>query len=320
MHLISAKQFETRESLDELFHVANAVSDAAVVKDDKLFYTNSLAKGKTLATLFLEPSTRTRLSFEAAMYCMGGNVITVSDSGTSSAAKGESIEDMVATVSNYADIIVLRTPVLNAVERAAKVAKVPVINAGDGTGEHPTQALLDLYTIKKHRKLDHLNVMICGDLLHGRTVHSLVRLLSNYPKLTLSLTSPNRLSLPDELADWLVSRRVQVNKYESIKDSFQSSPDVVYMTRLQKERMVDYSIHADRWKDFCLTESDLKILPEKSLIMHPMPRNEEIPTSLDGDKRVRYLKEQPKNGVTVRKALIYSILCDKVSYTNLEYM
>ena len=318
MHLISASQFTNRESLEFFFRYADLIEKNNINYEDwkpyKPLETNSIAKNKILATLFLEPSTRTRLSFESSMYQLGGQVISVSTANSSSTTKGESLEDMVSTVSNYADIIVLRTPFLGSVEKASQASNVPVINAGDGTGEHPTQALLDLYTIRKYRSLDSLKVMICGDLLHGRTIHSLVKLLSRYENLTLCLTSPNRLSLPDELVECLRHRGVNLLKYKTIRESLEDKPDVVYMTRLQKERMVDYSIHEDRWKQFCLTPEDVNNLPDNSLIMHPMPRNEEIPKEIDSNHRSLYLKQQPKSGLAIRKALIYSILHDKVTY------
>ena len=321
-HLISATQFN-RESLTSLFLMADNLKSDRIIDPNRssLLYVPPPAKSKILATLFFEPSTRTRLSFESAMLKLGGKVISACDSATCSAAKGESIEDTISTVSNYADLIVLRTPVKGQAAKAAAVSQIPIINAGDGTGEHPTQALLDLYTIKDHRSLDRLKVVICGDLLHGRTVHSLVRLLSHYKKLTLFLTSPKRLSLPDELVDYLVARRVNLFRYGNIREALAENPDVVYMTRLQKERMVDYAIHEDRWKDFCLTVEDVQKMPKDCLLMHPMPRNEEIPhdANIDLNERSMYLREQPRNGIAIRKSLIYLILNGKVPYDTFEH-
>ena len=259
-------------------------------------------RGKLLATLFYEPSTRTRFSFEAAMYRLGGQVLSAeSATQASSAAKGESLEDAMRIVSGYADAIVLRHPEVGAVDRAARAAEVPVISAGDGAGHHPTQALLDLYTIKKELgRLDHLRVGLAGDLRNGRTTRSLALLLSRFSGNELLMISPRELSMGTDVLDQLTGARVDVT------DDFQSALtglDVLYQTRIQAERFsspADYECYRGV---YVLTVDLMDHLPEHAIVMHPLPRVGEIDPLVDADPRAAYFR-QARNGLWVRMAVL----------------
>jgi len=257
--------------------------------------------GKVLATLFFEPSTRTRLSFETAMHRLGGSVITVAEARSSSAAKGESLPDTIRTVEGYADVIVIRHPKIGSAAEAAEATVRPVINAGDGAGEHPTQSLLDLYTIRKEKgKVDGLKIALAGDLKNGRTVHSLSRLLCNY-KVSFILVSPELLRMPRKIVDELKGRGIEVDETDDLKEAIRSA-DVLYMTRIQKERFEDEAEYERLKGSYILTremieqESDLTI-------MHPLPRVNEIATDVDGLEGAAYFR-QAANGVPVRMALL----------------
>jgi aspartate carbamoyltransferase catalytic subunit len=259
-------------------------------------------RGKLLATLFYEPSTRTRFSFEAAMYRLGGQVLSAESAAqASSAAKGESLEDAMRIVSGYADAIVLRHPEVGAVERAARAAEVPVINAGDGAGHHPTQALLDLYTIKKELgRLDHLRVGLAGDLRNGRTARSLALLLSRFPGNELLMISPRELSMGTDVLEQLTGARVDET------DDFQSAItglDVLYQTRIQAERFASPDEY-DRYRGIYVLSVDLMDrLPEHAIVMHPLPRVGEIDPLVDADPRAAYFR-QARNGLWVRMAVL----------------
>jgi aspartate carbamoyltransferase catalytic subunit len=259
-------------------------------------------RGKLLATLFYEPSTRTRFSFEAAMYRLGGQVLSAESAAqASSAAKGESLEDAMRIISGYADAIVLRHPEVGAVERAARAAEVPVISAGDGAGHHPTQALLDLYTIKKELgRLDHLRVGLAGDLRNGRTARSLALLLSRFPGNELLMISPRELSMGSDVLEQLKGARVDET------DDFHGAItglDVLYQTRIQAERFVSRDEY-ERYRGIYIVTVDLMDrLPEHAIVMHPLPRVGEIDPLVDADPRAAYFR-QARNGLWVRMAVL----------------
>ncbi len=263
--------------------------------------------GRILATLFYEPSTRTRLSFEAAMLRLGGKVLSVADPQTSSVAKGESLADTVRTVAAYADLIVIRHPKEGAARLAAMYSPVPVINAGDGAREHPTQTLTDLYTIRTLKgRLSHLVVAFCGDLRFGRTVHSLLRALSRYPGMHFFLISPEELRIPEFLREELSAQGAVMEEREQMEEVLPFA-DVLYMTRVQKERFLDEEEYL-RLRDFyVLTPDRLQLLKEDAIIMHPLPRVTEIAYGVDADPRAVYF-QQVRFGMYARMALILGIL------------
>jgi aspartate carbamoyltransferase len=259
-------------------------------------------EGQILATLFFEPSTRTRLSFEAAMLRVGGQVITVADPKTSSASKGESLADSVLTVQGYADVIVIRHPSKGSAQEAADAVDVPVINGGDGAGQHPTQALLDVYTIQKEKgTLDGLTVALAGDLKNGRTVHSLVNLLARFGT-RLILVAPSALQMPEEITAELRQMGVDVSETDDLAASMRES-DVVYMTRIQKERFED-PVEYERLKGSYVIDMDLVRQSKQDItIMHPLPRVNEITTEVDSYAGAAYFR-QAANGVPIRMALL----------------
>jgi len=258
--------------------------------------------GKILSTLFYEPSTRTRLSFEAAMERLGGRVISVAEAKSSSAAKGESLHDTIKTVEGYADVIVLRHPQIGSVEEAGRSTDRPVINAGDGAGQHPTQSLLDLYTILEEQgKVDGLTITLVGDLKHGRTVHSLADLLASFG-VTFRFVAPEALRMPPEIVERLRGKGIAVEETSDLAASIPAA-DVLYMTRIQRERFDDPAEY-DRLKDaFVLTKEGLASAKETITIMHPLPRVNEIATDVDGLPGAAYFR-QAANGVPVRMALL----------------
>lgn len=269
---------------------------------------SEICKGKKLATLFFEPSTRTRLSFEAAMYELGGNVLGFSASNNSSAAKGESVADTAKTVSCYADIIAMRHPKEGAALVAANNAGVPVINAGDGGHCHPTQTLADLLTIRREKgRLDNLTVGLCGDLKFGRTVHSLINALSRYCGIKFVLISPEELKLPSYVKkDVLVKNNIP---YEQTTDLEATMPklDILYMTRVQRERFFNEEDYLRLKDSYILTSEKLKNAKADLSIMHPLPRVNEISVAVDDDPRACYFK-QVLNGKYMRMALIIKLL------------
>lgn len=259
-------------------------------------------EGQILATLFFEPSTRTRLSFEAAMLRVGGQVITVADPKTSSASKGESLADSVLTVQGYADVIVIRHPRKGSAQEAADAVDVPVINGGDGAGQHPTQALLDVFTIQKEKgTLEGLTVALAGDLKNGRTVHSLVYLLARFGT-RLIFVAPPALQMPAEITAELRQMGVDVSEIDDLAASMRES-DVVYMTRIQKERFED-SAEYERLKGSYAIDMNLVRQSKRDItIMHPLPRVNEITTAVDAYAGAAYFR-QAANGVPVRMALL----------------
>lgn len=298
-HVLSTRQFSNPLILQRLFELSLEMEKN--VKNEKLF---PVLNGKVMAALFYEPSTRTRFSFESAMNRLGGRVISTEAAGQfSSVTKGETLEDTIRIVGNYADVIVLRHSEQGAAEKAAAVSRVPVINAGDGPGEHPTQALLDMYTIwREHARMDGLNIILMGDLLYGRTVHSLIQLLCIFPQNTLTLVSPSSLRMPEKYTQILREHHIAYTEVETLPENL-SNVDVLYVTRVQKERFSREEEYA-RMKNCCnVDEKILSRLPEKTIIMHPLPRVGEISPAIDSDPRAAYFR-QAGNGLFVRMALL----------------
>ena len=264
--------------------------------------------GKILATLFFEPSTRTRLSFESAMYGLGGNVIGYSDAKSSSTAKGESVSDTVQTVGCYADIIAMRHPKEGAPLVASRTAGVPVINAGDGSHNHPTQTLTDLLTIFREKgTLENLTIGLCGDLKFGRTVHSLISAMSRYKGIRFILISPEELQVPRHIiSDILEANHIDFEEVTSLEDAMPQL-DVLYMTRVQRERFFNEADYMRLKDTYILTPEKLRTAKESLTIMHPLPRVNEISVAVDKDPRACYFK-QVKNGKYVRMALILKLL------------
>lgn len=267
-----------------------------------------VCSGKKLATLFYEPSTRTRLSFEAAMLNLGGNILGFSSGESSSASKGESVADTIRTVSCYADICAMRHPKEGAPLRASKYARVPVINAGDGGHQHPTQTLTDLMTIKaKKGRLGQMTIGLCGDLKFGRTVHSLIKSLSRYEGIRFIMISPQELQVPDYLLNEILKRQgipfEEVDDLESVMDRL----DILYMTRVQKERFFNEEDYVRLKDSYILTPQKMRLAREDMAVLHPLPRVNEISIEVDDDPRAAYF-EQVQNGVYVRMALIMMLL------------
>ncbi len=298
-HLMSPLDFSTEE-LDRLFDLANDIE----ANMDKYAHT---CAGKKLATCFYEPSTRTRLSFEAAMLNLGGSVIGFSDAGSSSASKGESVSDTIRVISCYADICAMRHPKEGAPMVAAGRSSIPVINAGDGGHQHPTQTLTDLLTIRSLKgRLDHFTIGLCGDLKFGRTVHSLINALVRYEGVKFIFISPRELMVPDYITDMLKERNIpyeEVIRLESIMPEL----DLLYMTRVQKERFFNEEDYV-RLKDFyILDKAKMELARPDMLVLHPLPRVNEISVEVDDDPRASYFK-QVQYGVYVRMALILTLL------------
>ena len=299
-NLIDIQDLSTKE-IEELIKVAEDI-----IANPKKYA--EACHGKKLATLFFEPSTRTRLSFEAAMYELGGNVLSVTDALSSSAAKGESVADTAKTVSCYADIIAMRHPKEGAPLVASLNASIPVINAGDGGHNHPTQTLADLLTIHREKgRFEGLTVGFCGDLKFGRTVHSLISALSRYTGIRIVLISPAELKLPSYIKkDVLQKNNIP---YEQTTDLLAVMPelDILYMTRVQKERFFNEEDYLRLRDSYILTPDKLKTAKADLSILHPLPRVNEIAVAIDDDPRAVYFK-QVKNGKYMRMALILKLL------------
>lgn len=298
--LIDICDLSTEEIKDLIATAEDIIADPAKYSEK--------CKGKKLATLFFEPSTRTRLSFEAAMYELGGNVIGFSEAQSSSAAKGESVSDTVKVVSCYADIIAMRHPKEGAPLVASMKATVPVINAGDGGHNHPTQTLADLLTIKREKgRLDNFTIGFCGDLKFGRTVHSLINALSRYDNIKMYLISPAELNIPAYVKKEVLERNniefVETTDLEGTLPNL----DVLYMTRVQKERFFNEDDYLRLKDSYILTESKLKGARSDMSILHPLPRVNEISVSIDDDPRACYFK-QVLYGKYMRMALIMKLL------------
>ncbi|MGD2157169.1 MAG: aspartate carbamoyltransferase [Anaerolineales bacterium] len=298
--ILSVKQF-TRQDLTYIFEVAHEMREMVARVG-----TFDLLKGKILANLFYEPSTRTSSSFTAAMERLGGSVIPINEVRYSSVAKGESLPDTVRTLECYADVIVLRHPEVGASAMAAKYAKKPIINAGDGIGEHPTQALLDLFTITEElERVDGLTVTMLGDLKYGRTVHSLARLLSLYD-VRLNYVSPEILIMPRDIIAELDDRGINQGEYISLDEPL-ASTDVLYVTRVQKERFDDLKDYEKVKDAYVISANTLNTAKDRMIIMHPLPRVGEISMDLDDDKRAAYFR-QMEYGLYVRMALLAMVL------------
>ncbi|MCO8194650.1 MULTISPECIES: aspartate carbamoyltransferase [Anaerofustis] len=297
-NLIEPTNF-TVEELDEIFELANDI-----LKDEKKYV--NVCHGKLLASLFYEPSTRTKFSFDAAMYRLGGNVLGFSDPNTSSTSKGESLADTTVVISNYVDIIVARHPREGTAKLMSEHSSVPVINAGDGGHQHPTQTLTDLLTIQyyKHR-FNNLKIGVCGDLMFGRTIHSLVKAMSRYENIEFVFISPKELAMPEYIKEE-IEGKVKYSETNSL-DEVIGDLDVLYMSRVQRERFVNEEEYL-RLKDyFILTKEKLENAKEDMIVMHPLPRVNEISTDVDSDKRAVYFM-QGRLGMYVRMALIMKLL------------
>lgn len=262
-----------------------------------------LLKGKVVASLFFEPSTRTRLSFETAISRLGGRIVGFADPGSSSATKGETLHDTIKMVSNYADLIVMRHPLEGAARYAAEVSGVPVINAGDGANQHPTQTLLDLYSILKTQgTLDNLNLFMVGDLKYGRTVHSLIQAMSEFKNPIFNFIAPPALQMPRAYKHHLKEKGIRYFEHEEFTDII-SEADIIYMTRVQKERFAD-PIEYEKVKNiYILKNSMLDNTKPNVRILHPLPRVNEISTDVDSNEKAYYF-EQARNGVFTREAII----------------
>ena len=299
-HLIDIMQLTTEE-IDEMIDTANDI----IANPDK--YAEK-CKRKKLATLFFEQSTRTRLSFEAAMYELGGNVLGFSEAQSSSAAKGESVSDTIRTVGAYADIIAMRHPKEGAPMVACRRSTVPIINAGDGGHNHPTQTLTDLLTIKREKgHFDGLTIGFCGDLKFGRTVHSLMAAMSRYDNVKFIFISPDELRLPEYLKeDILDPKNIEYVETTDLEDAMPQL-DILYMTRVQRERFFNEQDYIRLKDSYILTPDKLADAKDSLSILHPLPRVNEISTAVDDDPRAKYF-EQVRNGKFIRMALILKLL------------
>jgi aspartate carbamoyltransferase len=270
--------------------------------------SSDLLKGKIMTALFYEPSSRTFASFITAMQRLGGGFVPLQGVAYSSVSKGETLPDTVRTFACYSDIIVIRHPEVGSAKIAAEFSEKPVVNAGDGVGEHPTQALLDLFTINDHfRKLDGLTVTMVGDLLNGRTVHSLSKLLALYKNITINLVSPEILKLPVELVNYLTGKGISLKQSEGL-DELLPDTDVLYVTRVQKERFTDLDSYEKLKHNYIITPDTLQKMKQSAIIMHPFPRVGEIAMDVDLDPRAVYIRDQMQNGMYVRMALLSLIL------------
>jgi len=295
--IVSLRDF-TREEIDYVLRIARAIEPLAETGSDML-------RGKIMATLFFEPSTRTRLSFQTAMYKLGGHVIGFAGPEISSVKKGETLADTVRVVENYSDVIVLRHPLEGAARFAAEYVTVPVINGGSGAEEHPTQALLDLYTILKAKgRIDGLNIALMGDLRYGRTVHSLAYALSLY-NVKLNLVSPNLLRMRREVLED-IKKRIEVAEYADIEEVLPKI-DVLYVTRIQKERFPDLAEYEKVRGTYVIDLEVLRNAKEDIIVLHPLPRIEEIAVEVDSTPFAKYF-QQARNGVVVRMALLALVL------------
>lgn len=294
--LVSIDDFSTSEIL-KVLDLAEEFEKQPVRK---------LLEGKVIATLFFEPSTRTRLSFESAINRLGGKIVGFSDSSSSSVSKGETLHDTIKMVSSYSDLIVMRHPIEGSARFASEIASVPVINAGDGANQHPTQTMLDLYSIRKTQgTLDNLNIFMVGDLKYGRTVHSLMMAMSRW-KATFNFIAPEELKMPDEFKLYLDNIGLKYYEHNDFTDII-SKADIIYMTRVQKERFSD-PIEYEKVKNvYVLRNSMLNNTKPNMRILHPLPRVNEINTDVDSNPKAYYF-EQALNGVFTRQAILCMLL------------
>lgn len=285
---------------DEILHILD------VAKEFEANKTQPILRDKVVATLFFEPSTRTRLSFETAANRLGARVIGFSDAGNTSVSKGETLKDTIKMVSNYVDIIVMRHPLEGSARYASEVASVPVINAGDGANQHPSQTLLDLYTIKQTQgRLDNIDINMVGDLKYGRTVHSLLQAMSHFsPKFTF--TAPDELKMPQEYKDFLTAKGIPYQETTELTEGLNNT-DILYMTRVQQERFTDIMEYEKVKNCYRLTNSMLAGTKDNLRILHPLPRVNEIAHDVDNNPKAYYF-QQAQNGLYVREAIICDVL------------
>lgn len=295
-NLVSITDF----SKDEIFKILD------LAEEFEKNPNQNLLQNKVIATLFFEPSTRTRLSFESAISRLGGKYIGFTDAASSSVKKGESLKDTIMTVANYSDLIIMRHPVDGSARWASEVSKVPIINAGDGSNQHPTQTLLDLYSIRKTQgTLDNLNVFFVGDLKYGRTVHSLLQAMSMF-NTTFNFISPEELKIPDEYKMFLEKKGLKFYEHSDFSDII-SHADVIYMTRIQRERFSDPMEYEKTKNSYVLKKNMLENTKPNMKVLHPLPRVNEISTDVDCDDKAYYFT-QALNGVYTRQAIISLIL------------
>ncbi len=298
-NLISIQDLD-RSGLDEILEMASKMEKVAIDRSD-------LLRGKIMAVLFFEASTRTRLSFESAMLRLGGSVLGFSDvTSTSAGMKGETLADTIRTVERYADVIVIRHPLDGSARVAAEFSTVPVINAGSGAEEHPTQALLDLYSIKKMKgALDGLNIALCGDLKYGRTVHSLGMALSHYD-VKITLAAPPSLRMKPAIVEEIEKAGITVTQVDTIEEAVTKDIDVVYQTRIQKERFSDENEYLKVAGKFRIELSDAQRMKDDAIILHPLPRVDEIDPAVDKTPQAKYF-DQVYSGVVTRMAILKMI-------------
>ncbi len=299
-HVIESQQFD-RDKLEKLFEIAT--------KMEKYSHEDKVLHNMIMASLFYEPSTRTRMSFESAMIRLGGTVVsTESASHFSSASKGETLEDTIRIISAYSDVIVLRHYESGASKKASTVSRVPIINAGDGAGQHPTQALLDIYTIKKEMgKIDGLKIAMVGDLYYGRTVRSLCYLLAKYDNIKIHFVSPRIVRMRDDIKEYLDRHDIEWEENYNLH-SVAPEVDVIYQTRIQRERFGDKQEDYKKIKGVYVVDKELmKTVKKHAIIMHPLPRVDEITKDVDDDPRAAYFR-QAENGLYVRMALLKAVL------------
>lgn len=291
----------TDYSKEDYLHILELAADFEKNPNQRLL------EGKVVASLFFEPSTRTRLSFETAINRMGGRIIGFSDAGSSSVSKGETLHDTTRMVSNYADLIVMRHPLEGSSRYAAEVANVPVINAGDGANQHPTQTLLDMYSILKTQgTLDNINIFMIGDLKYGRTVHSLLMAMSQFENPIFNFIAPDELAMPEEYKLFLKEKGIRYFEHTEINENINHA-DIIYMTRVQKERFMD-PIEYEKVKNVYILKNNMLSETKPNMrILHPLPRVNEIHPDVDSNEKAYYF-EQARNGVYTRQAIIAHIL------------
>jgi aspartate carbamoyltransferase catalytic subunit len=320
-HILETQQFKDKKILNDLFSLADKMKlfDKPNLTDEEKHICSELMlpqvpRKKAIACLFYEPSTRTRFSFENAIHSLGGNVMFTENAGKfSSAAKGESLADTIRVISGYVDAIVIRHPKEGSAKEAARYSTVPVINAGDGPGQHPTQALLDLYTIKDElKRMDNLEVALVGDLKFGRTVHSLVYLLAHRKGIKFDFIAPPEIAIPARFKEYLQKKGVAFEEITNDKDleDVVRRCDVLYVTRIQKERFKNKKAYAKCKGKYIINEGTIDLMRTDSVIMHPLPRVNEITPAVDYDSRAAYFR-QAANGKYVRMALLKMILDKK---------
>lgn len=303
-HVIEAQQFDV-DLLNAIFATAREMEQ--VVQH----YGSNILGRRVMASLFYEPSTRTRLSFESAMTRLGGAVLTTENAQEfSSASKGETLEDTIRVIAGYSDVIVLRHFESGASRRAADVSEVPIINAGDGAGQHPTQSLLDMYTISREiGRLDSISIALVGDLSNGRTVRSLCYLLAKYPNPKIYFVAPDIVRMKGDIKEYLTRHKIEFSEVENLHH-VASEVDVLYQTRIQRERFGDNLEHYEKARGkYIVNESVLECMRDDAIVMHPLPRIDEIDPAVDADPRAAYFR-QAHNGLYVRMALLKMLLAD----------